>query len=198
MGKKEGKATSKKRLLSEEEEEDEEEAELNRELAALAAMRAEKAKVPRAQTKKAKKGEAVVTITTGKAPEDNDDDDDNNYEDIDDDDDYDDDDDEVLSSNKPITTYNKEGLVKALEAISSSSLPFEETYAVCKYDVTIANENDDLEVEMAFYNQSLLAVKMGRQKLAAAKIPFKRPSDYFCEMLKTDNHMAKIKDKLIR
>ena len=39
---------------------------------------------------------------------------------------------------------------------------------------------------MAFYNQSVSAVREGRRRLEALNIPTKRPSDYFCENVKTD------------
>jgi rRNA-processing protein EBP2 len=46
---------------------------------------------------------------------------------------------------------------------------------------------------MAFYNHTLLAVKLGRDKLDALGIPTRRPNDFFCENVKTDSHMAKVK-----
>jgi rRNA-processing protein EBP2 len=34
--------------------------------------------------------------------------------------------------------------------------------------------------------------------LIQAKVPISRPDDFFAEMLKTDEHMAKIKSRLIQ
>ena len=45
---------------------------------------------------------------------------------------------------------------------------------------------------MAFYNQSVSAVREGRRRLEALNIPTKRPSDYFCENVKTDMHMNRV------
>ncbi|KAL2653480.1 hypothetical protein R1flu_021608 [Riccia fluitans] len=57
--------------------------------------------------------------------------------------------------------------------------------------------NDDLVREMAFYTQALEGAKEAYLKLQELGIPFLRPSDYYAEMIKTDSHMLKIKDKLL-
>lgn len=46
--------------------------------------------------------------------------------------------------------------------------------------------------EVSFYNNTLEAVKRGRAVLVAAKVPYKRPEDFLCEMVKTDAHMDKV------
>ena len=46
--------------------------------------------------------------------------------------------------------------------------------------------------EVSFYNNALEAVKRGRSKLVAANVPYKRPEDFLCEMVKTDAHMDKV------
>eukprot|EP00551_Chaetoceros_affinis_P008402 CAMPEP_0203671758 /NCGR_PEP_ID=MMETSP0090-20130426/7443_1 /ASSEMBLY_ACC=CAM_ASM_001088 /TAXON_ID=426623 /ORGANISM="Chaetoceros affinis, Strain CCMP159" /LENGTH=386 /DNA_ID=CAMNT_0050536895 /DNA_START=84 /DNA_END=1244 /DNA_ORIENTATION=- len=61
----------------------------------------------------------------------------------------------------------------------------------------IVNVHDDLKRELAFYNIALEAVHAGRKKCAEHKIPLRRPEDFFAEMVKTDDHMAKVKDRLI-
>lgn len=50
---------------------------------------------------------------------------------------------------------------------------------------------------MTFYNQSLLAVKEGRRLLEELGVPTRRPNDFFCENVKTDTHMNRIKDRLL-
>jgi rRNA-processing protein EBP2 len=57
--------------------------------------------------------------------------------------------------------------------------------------------NDDLKRELSFYNQALHSVLNGRQQLKAANVPFTRPDDYFAEMLKSDEHMHKVNQKLV-
>mmetsp|Transcript_9828 Transcript_9828/g.9495 ORF Transcript_9828/g.9495 Transcript_9828/m.9495 type:complete len:401 (-) Transcript_9828:64-1266(-) len=57
--------------------------------------------------------------------------------------------------------------------------------------------HDDLKREVAFYNLALEAVHAARGKCEEADITFTRPIDFFAEMVKTDDHMAKVKDRLI-
>ena len=45
---------------------------------------------------------------------------------------------------------------------------------------------------MAFYNQTLFAVKVGRQRLETLGVPTRRPTDYFCEHVKSDGHMTRV------
>ena len=56
--------------------------------------------------------------------------------------------------------------------------------------------DDDLNRELAFYKQSLDAVKDARSQLRRENAPFSRPTDYFAEMVKSDEHMGKIKRKM--
>ncbi|CAK9438190.1 uncharacterized protein LODBEIA_P24640 [Lodderomyces beijingensis] len=56
---------------------------------------------------------------------------------------------------------------------------------------------DDTERELAFYKQGLDAVKQARATLLKLNVPFSRPVDYFAEMVKSDEHMDKLKTKLL-
>lgn len=56
---------------------------------------------------------------------------------------------------------------------------------------------DDTQREIAFYKQGLSAVKYARNTLLKSKTPFSRPLDYFAEMVKSDEHMDKLKTKLL-
>lgn len=49
--------------------------------------------------------------------------------------------------------------------------------------------------EVCFYNNALEAVKRGRSLLVAANVPYKRPEDFLCEMVKTDAHMDKVTEQ---
>ena len=49
---------------------------------------------------------------------------------------------------------------------------------------------------VASYNQALEAVEFGRQRVLAAGVKFDRPNDYFAEMVKSDDHMARIRQRL--
>ena len=46
--------------------------------------------------------------------------------------------------------------------------------------------------QTAFYQNALAAVKESRNRLAKHKVPYKRPDDFFCDMLKSDDHMARV------
>jgi len=83
-------------------------------------------------------------------------------------------------------------------AIPIAKLPFSEHQSLTTTEpVEIPDIDDDLNRELAFYKQALEAAKLGRTLLKQEKIPFERPSDYFAEMMKDDEHMGKIKDKLL-
>lgn len=63
--------------------------------------------------------------------------------------------------------------------------------------VTIADVSNDVERELEFHRQALSAVQEARKLLRAEGAPFTRPTDYFAEMVKADEHMAKINAKMI-
>ncbi|OBA21362.1 eukaryotic rRNA processing [Metschnikowia bicuspidata var. bicuspidata NRRL YB-4993] len=67
-----------------------------------------------------------------------------------------------------------------------------------KSELSIKDIYDDTERELAFYRQGLDAVKQGRSTLLKLKVPFSRPLDYFAEMVKSDEHMDKLKGKLLK
>lgn len=47
------------------------------------------------------------------------------------------------------------------------------------------------------YGQALAAVTAARGEFDRQGVPHKRPNDYFAEMLKSDDHMRRVKDKLV-
>lgn len=65
-------------------------------------------------------------------------------------------------------------------------------------EIGIKDIYDDTERELAFYKQGLDAVKQARATLLKLKVPFSRPLDYFAEMVKSDEHMDKLKTKLLK
>lgn len=60
----------------------------------------------------------------------------------------------------------------------------------------ISDVNDDLTRELAFYKQCLDSANEARKLLKKEGVPFSRPNDYFAEMVKSDEHMGKIKQKM--
>mmetsp|Transcript_20676 Transcript_20676/g.48556 ORF Transcript_20676/g.48556 Transcript_20676/m.48556 type:complete len:465 (+) Transcript_20676:116-1510(+) len=60
-----------------------------------------------------------------------------------------------------------------------------------------ADVHDDIRRETAFHDLALEAATLARMECEEVGIPFSRPEDFFAEMIKSDDHMAKIKDRLI-
>lgn len=78
----------------------------------------------------------------------------------------------------------------------SDKLGWAETFMLSS-EVEHGDANDDFGRENAFYDHTLDIVATVVQKLREAKIPIQRPSDYYAEMLKTDDHMRRIREKLL-
>mmetsp|Transcript_10978 Transcript_10978/g.15437 ORF Transcript_10978/g.15437 Transcript_10978/m.15437 type:complete len:393 (-) Transcript_10978:232-1410(-) len=111
---------------------------------------------------------------------------------------------------KPVAT-NMKALRSVVSEIKADHdmMPWPETFVVMSEKPLPFNNSDDdegtsqldvhddLKRELVFYNAALDAVHNARKKCEEFSIPFTRPEDYFAEMVKTDDHMAKIKDKLI-
>jgi len=57
--------------------------------------------------------------------------------------------------------------------------------------------HNDFKREMMFYRQAQAAVLEGIPRLHSMNIKTKRPEDYFAQMAKTDDHMNKIRAKLL-
>ncbi|KAF2762725.1 eukaryotic rRNA processing, partial [Pseudovirgaria hyperparasitica] len=98
-----------------------------------------------------------------------------------------------------LTINNKAALLSALKSIAlPADLPFSSNQVITSSEpIEIADIDDDLGRELAFYKQSLEAAKKGQELLRKEGVPFTRPNDYFAEMVKSDEHMGKIKQKLI-
>ena len=110
------------------------------------------------------------------------------------------DDKEDVVPHQRLTINNTNALIAALNRISLpySKLAFSEHQSITSDEPTeIPDVEDDLNRELAFYKQSLAAVKDARTKLRKEGAGFSRPADYFAEMVKSDEHMGKIKAKLI-
>eukprot|EP00544_Gedaniella_sp_CCMP2646_P006865 CAMPEP_0202497490 /NCGR_PEP_ID=MMETSP1361-20130828/22979_1 /ASSEMBLY_ACC=CAM_ASM_000849 /TAXON_ID=210615 /ORGANISM="Staurosira complex sp., Strain CCMP2646" /LENGTH=333 /DNA_ID=CAMNT_0049129103 /DNA_START=6 /DNA_END=1007 /DNA_ORIENTATION=+ len=121
------------------------------------------------------------------------------------DDDASSDDDESESEEKEqVLVKNSKALATVLDEMTAAKrgMPWAETFDVIPADPLPFEDNpldvhDDLKREVAFYNLALEAVKEARNACNDAGVPFSRPDDFFAEMVKTDDHMAKVKDRLI-
>lgn len=98
-----------------------------------------------------------------------------------------------------LTINNFTALMKAHRTISSPHpLLFQVHQSVTSATQTeVEDVNDDLNRELAFYKQALDAAVEARQLLFKEGLPFSRPNDFFAEMVKSDEHMDKIKSKMI-
>jgi len=114
--------------------------------------------------------------------------------------DLDDEDKEDMIPHQRLTINNTTALSTALRRIALPLKTFQFTdhqSLTTSEPVIIADVSDDLNRELAFYKQSLEAVTEARALLKKEGAPFSRPTDYFAEMVKADEHMAKIKAKLV-
>lgn len=99
-----------------------------------------------------------------------------------------------------LTINNTVALTRAVESIAlpTATLSFSEHQSLTtSAPVSIPDIEDDLNRELAFYSQSLSAVKEARRLLTKEGVNFTRPTDFFAEMVKSDEHMGKIKAKLV-
>ncbi|KAG0639342.1 eukaryotic rRNA processing protein EBP2-domain-containing protein [Tuber brumale] len=98
-----------------------------------------------------------------------------------------------------LTINNALALTASLARISlPHTLPFSETLLIAAPEpIAILDIHDDLTRELTFYKQALCAANEGRARILAEGGQFSRPVDYFAEMLKDDEHMGKIRQKLL-
>ncbi|KAJ7647044.1 eukaryotic rRNA processing protein EBP2-domain-containing protein [Roridomyces roridus] len=93
---------------------------------------------------------------------------------------------------------NTVALARIRETIQlDASLPWTETLVLSYPDSIDVDVNDDLNRELAFYKQALHGANAARDLAAKHKFPFTRPADYFAEMVKTDAHMERIRQRLL-
>ena len=100
-------------------------------------------------------------------------------------------------------SINKIGAIN--ESLARICLPWEKhsfyehmsVVSSSKAEDSIKDIYDDTQRELAFYKQGLNAVKYAREAFLKIKMPFSRPLDYFAEMVKSDEHMEKLKTKLL-
>lgn len=85
-------------------------------------------------------------------------------------------------------------MIRLTDKIKLKKLPWIETMSVTSSKpIEIPDIQDDMARELAFYQQALEGATIGRTKVLEAGVPFSRPDDYFAEMVKSDEHMAKVK-----
>jgi len=102
--------------------------------------------------------------------------------------------------------YDAQGIEQKLEDIKltlkghnpKDEIPWIETLLLSVGNVVLKDADDDLEREKTFYDMAIKATNMGLDRLHEDDIPYTRPEDFFAEMIKTDDHMSKVKSVLLR
>ena len=61
----------------------------------------------------------------------------------------------------------------------------------------VADVNDDLARETHFYEQAPGSANEAIRRLKELGVPVKRPRDYYAEMVKSDEHMKRVRAELI-
>ncbi|KLJ09534.1 hypothetical protein EMPG_15060 [Blastomyces silverae] len=98
-----------------------------------------------------------------------------------------------------LTINNSAAILSSLKRISflTPQTPFSEHNSLTSTEpIDVPDPNDDLTRELAFYTVCVSAAKSARDQLKKEGIPFSRPTDYFAEMVKSDEHMGRVKKKL--
>ncbi|KAJ2344237.1 RRNA processing protein, partial [Coemansia sp. RSA 2618] len=105
---------------------------------------------------------------------------------------------DLLPQPKKEYIYHKEALTALLDEISQKKLKWIQRCDITSSaPIVVDKTEDDLDRELKFYQQGLEAAIQGKQEVLNAGVPFARPDDYFAEMVKSDAHMARIREKLI-
>lgn len=111
------------------------------------------------------------------------------------------DDDADVISHQKVTVNNTPALLRCLKSISlpeTAKSSFIEHMSITSEGVAeLRDIYDDTERELSFYKQALAAAVEGRKLSKRSNIPFSRPTDFFAEMLKSDEHMGRVKSKLV-
>ncbi|KAI0772245.1 eukaryotic rRNA processing protein EBP2-domain-containing protein [Irpex lacteus] len=93
---------------------------------------------------------------------------------------------------------NKIALDRIRETIKlDPSMPWTETLVVSYPETIDVDVDDDLNRELAIYKQALHGAQLAKTLAAKHNLPFTRPADYFAEMVKSDAHMERIRQRLL-
>ncbi|CAG8528875.1 3302_t:CDS:2 [Paraglomus occultum] len=105
--------------------------------------------------------------------------------------------DEDIIPKQKLIINNKTALKELYKEIKLD-VPWIETQAVTLEEPTqIKDVNNDMERELAFYKQALQSTATARSLCQSLSVPFSRPSDYFAEMVKSDELMSRVRQRLL-
>eukprot|EP01028_Stygiella_incarcerata_P007640 TRINITY_DN317_c0_g1_i1.p1 TRINITY_DN317_c0_g1~~TRINITY_DN317_c0_g1_i1.p1 ORF type:complete len:218 (-),score=93.94 TRINITY_DN317_c0_g1_i1:1448-2101(-) len=103
----------------------------------------------------------------------------------------------TISKEKIDRKEDHEAMKSKLEAILLPHGKSGEVLIISGPRAEISDVFDDKTRENVMYESAVSAVKDALQKLDESGFPHQRPDDYFAEMVKSDDHMRKIKAKLL-
>jgi rRNA-processing protein EBP2 len=103
----------------------------------------------------------------------------------------------TVPENKDV--YNRVALLQKLEEIAlPKNTPWTATLALNSGATHEGiNSEDDFNREVSFYKQAVAGCVAARTRFEAEGFKYKRPTDYFAEMVKADTHMAKVRQNLL-
>jgi len=93
--------------------------------------------------------------------------------------------------------HRRNALVQRLDDIRLNLAFSERMDVVVELPIKVEQVEDDLQREVALYKHALAAVKIGRSLLDDAKVNHLRPIDFMAEMIKSDQHMSRVKQNLL-
>ncbi|OCF45970.1 rRNA-processing protein EBP2 [Kwoniella heveanensis CBS 569] len=98
---------------------------------------------------------------------------------------------------RKITINNKPAMRIVTDAIKVTNMPWAEHLVLSSRETLDVDPSDDLQREMAFYKIALDCIPQAKKLAAKHDIPFTRPVDYYAEMVKSDEHMERVRTKLV-
>ncbi|ADV21927.1 rRNA-processing protein EBP2 [Cryptococcus gattii E566] len=96
-----------------------------------------------------------------------------------------------------VTINNKPALRALTDSIRVTSMPWPEHLVLNSKETADVDPSDDLQRETVFYKIALGCIPQARKLTSKHDIPFTRPGDYYAEMVKSDEHMERIRTKLV-
>ncbi|KAI8773449.1 rRNA-processing protein EBP2 [Biomphalaria glabrata] len=112
----------------------------------------------------------------------------------------------IIEEQKKNFINNKAGLKDKIKEFSLDKFKWIERFDLANEPAPLVGfndqensqlENDDFNRELKFYRQAQATVLEGLAILRKLSIPTRRPDDYFAEMAKSDEHMKKVRAKLL-
>jgi len=99
----------------------------------------------------------------------------------------------------PVKSFN---WIERLDHVVLKSAPLAPELALKEADLSKkadagSDVHNDFQREMTFYRQAQATVLEVLPRLQSMGVPTKRPQDYYAQMAKTDDHMQKIREKLV-